>query len=426
MQPADRGVTGGCGSAATRKSPAGSGPSNEHDIPGAEAKVVAFYLPQYHRIAENDAWWGDGFTDWVNVRRARPLINGHDQPRVPTTLGYYDLRDVDVHHAQAELARAHSVSAFCYYAYWFRGRRLLEQPLDLVGSSPELGMPYAICWANETWSRRWDGSEHEVLIAQDHSPAEDAAFVDGIAHHLADPRYLRVGDRPLLLLYRPGLLVDPIRTTDSLRERALQLGLGELFLAMVQSFGHWEPISYGFDAAVEFPPHNLGVDPHAIRYRLPPATGPKVNVTSYEDAMRVCLSRPVPLFAWFRAVMPGWDNTPRKGSGGTVYLGANPVLFRKWIEAVLECTYLFRPPGERLVFVNAWNEWAEGAFLEPDVSEGTERLEAIHQALGAKTGLAEETARLFASGSSGSNLLDVARASWTGYRTPPWGSQSPP
>lgn len=387
----------------------------------ALAQVVAFYLPQYHAIRENSEWWGEGFTDWVNVRRARPLFEGHRQPRAPTALGHYDLLDPAIHHAQATLARTYGVAAFCYYAYWFRGERLLERPLALVAAHPDLAMPYAICWANESWSRRWDGSEHQVLMEQHHSPESDPGFIDDIAHHLIDPRYVRVQGRPLVLIYRPGLLVDPLRTTDALRARAVALGIGDLYLAMVQSFGHWEPLSYGFDAAVEFPPHNLAVAGGAALHtpRALAAGRSRVSTASYLDAARVALSRPVPEFAWYRGVMPDWDNTPRRGSRGTAYEGATPDRFRRWLEAALECTYLFRPPGERLVFVNAWNEWAEGAHLEPDETFGDGNLAAVRAALDSTADLAVETAMMFRANAEAADLLRLARQRWTGR---PWAS----
>jgi lipopolysaccharide biosynthesis protein len=385
-------------------------------MPSSLAQVVAFYLPQYHTIPENDAWWGKDFTDWLNVKRARPLFRGHDQPRMPTSLGYYDLRDVDSHFQQANLARAHGIGAFCYYAYWFGGRRLLEQPLEIVASHPDIAMPYAICWANEPWSRRWDGSESQILMPQEHSPDRDAAFIEDIAIHLADPRYLRVHGRPLLLLYRAELLVEPLRTTDMLRERAMSLGLSDPFLVMVQSFGSWDPIEYGFDAAVEFPPHphNLGLDPSSGRRAAPAQHSATTAVWApeMEDVIGGYLARPAPEFPWFRTVMPDWDNTPRRGHRGIVYHGATPELFQAWLESVLRFTYLFRPPGERLVFINAWNEWAEGAYLEPDASNGDANLRSVRNALDATAAFADDTACLLASGPRAGGLLADARQAW--------------
>jgi lipopolysaccharide biosynthesis protein len=380
--------------------------------PDPSARIIAFYLPQYHPIPENDQWWGKGFTDWTNVRRARPQFDGHDQPRVPTTLGYYDLRGAEPHFAQAALARANGIAGFCYYAYWFGGRRLLEQPLAVVAANPDLAMPYAICWANEPWSRRWDGSEDDVLVEQRHAPERDAAFIDEIGAHLADARYLRIDGRPLLLVYRAGLLVDPLRTTDLLRERAVQLGLGELYLAMVQSFDHWDPIGYGFDAAVEFPPHGPRVHWPPRVPAVAPYPGFHGSLRDYETVISDALSRPLPVHTWFRGVMPGWDNTARRGSRAIVYAGSSPALFRRWLEEVLRFTYLFRRPSERLVFINAWNEWAEGAYLEPDESHGSSYLQAVGAALRSTHGYATEAARILEVGATTQGLLDEARRTW--------------
>lgn len=386
----------------------------------AAAKIVAFYLPQYHRVQENDEWWGQGFTDWTNVRKAKPLFHGHNQPRIPADLGYYDLADPDIHFRQAELAKSHRVSAFCYYVYWFSGRRILERPLDLVRSHEDLEMPYLLCWANEPWSRRWDGSEEQVLIEQTHSASHDAQFIEDVAEHLAGPRYVRIQNRPVLLVYRAGLLDEPLKTTDAMRERALRIGLGEIYLGMVQSFGHWDPISYGFDGAIEFPPHNLSIDAVAATLRQETSLNAgSISGPSYDDVIRVSLSRPVPSFDWFRGVMPDWDNTSRRGMRGTVYVGSTPSKFQGWVEAALESTYLFHPPGERLIFVNAWNEWAEAAYLEPDEAHGDAYLQSIQHALERTDELAIETARLLSdSNSPNVSTIALARAQWTADR--PW------
>jgi len=372
------------------------------------AWVVAFYLPQFHPIPENDGWWGPGFTEWTNVRSGTPQFDGHHQPRVPGALGYYDLRDPDTHIAQANLAHENGVRAFCYYAYYFGGRRLLEQPLNVVTERTDLAMPYAICWANESWSRRWDGSDHEVLVQQTHSPETDAGFIDAIANHLGDSRYLRVHGRPVIVLYRAGILTDPLRATDALRERATKLGLGEPYLAMVQSFGHSDPTSYGFDAAIEFPPHPFDY-PAVLRPTYPGFRG---RVLSYPGAVRLSLSRPAPAFPWFRGVMPDWDNSARRGSTGLVFVGSTPELFGDWVRDALRFTYLHRPLGERLLFVNAWNEWGEGAYLEPDGRHGDAYLRALRQALMSTGSYATESARLFGPSGETSELLRDARAGW--------------
>ena len=380
--------------------------------PDPIARVIAFYLPQFHAIPENDQWWGTGFTEWNNVRRARPWFDGHDQPKVPLDVGYYDLRSAAPHFVQAELARTHGIGGFCYYAYWFGGRRLLEEPLDVILSHPDLGMPYAICWANEPWTRRWDGSEDQVLMAQKHSPDSDFRLIDDLEAHLADPRYIRIDGRPLLLIYRAGLLVDPLRTTDLLRERAVKLGLGDLYLGMVQSFDHWDPIGYGFDAAVEFPPHG-----HQGRSASRPADvsmyeGFSGELREYLAVAETAMSHPIPAHAWFRGVMPAWDNTPRRGARATIYIGGSPVVFGEWLKQTLRFTYLFGRPSERIVFVNAWNEWGEGAVLEPDSTHGDAYLRAVSSAVEATRAYAMETAQIMSDGVRRGGLLDQARREW--------------
>jgi lipopolysaccharide biosynthesis protein len=221
----------------------------------APPKLIAFYLPQFHPIPENDAWWGRGFTEWHNVTRARPTFRGHVQPRLPTELGFYDLRLGEVQEAQAALAREHGIHAFCYYYYWFGGRRLLQGPLDRVLASGRPDFPFCICWANENWTRRWDGLDSEVLVAQEHSPENEDRFLHDVLPILRDPRYVRVAGRPVLLVYRVNMLPEAERTAARWRRIAEAEGVGGLELWAVQSFGIEDPRPFGFDAAVEFPPH---------------------------------------------------------------------------------------------------------------------------------------------------------------------------
>jgi lipopolysaccharide biosynthesis protein len=348
----------------------------------SDVKPIAFYLPQFHPIPENDTWWGAGFTDWTNVRRARPNFVGHQQPRVPTDLGYYDLRAPATRAAQATLARAHGIHGFCYYYYWFGGRRLLQQPLDAVLASGEPDFPFCVCWANENWSRRWDGGNDELLIAQTYSAENDRRFIAELVPLLADRRYIRVGDRPLLLVYRASLLPDPQRTAATLRSGARAAGLADPYLCFIQHPGSPDPHAYGFDAAVEFPPHGLHVRTltDAVEKTNPAFAG---EVWDYVSAAQGALGR-APSPHTFRGVMVGWDNTPRLQNNGQIFVNSHPENYRRWLAAVVDETRRTRAPDERFVFINAWNEWGEGCYLEPDAQFGHGYLQATLQALTGK------------------------------------------
>lgn len=333
-------------------------------------RVVAFYLPQFHPIPENDLWWGPGFTEWTNVTRALPQFDGHYQPRLPADLGFYDLRSSGVLHQQAELAKKHGVYGFCFHYYWFSGRKILESPLQTLLSHPEINLPFCLNWANENWTRTWDGMEAEILLAQTYEPGFEEAFISAIEPALRDPRYIRISGRPLLMVYRPRLLPNAGETVRRWRTLFAERGLGEPFLAMVQ-FGRsgqadWDPRLYGFDAAVEFPPHKVG--------RIRPTSIPmarfdlefKGGIRSYEEMVRfACMQDPQP-YRIFRGVCPGFDNTPRRPNAGTVFIGSTPQLYGKWLRHACEEAQHEPEPDARLVFVNAWNEWGEGAYLEPD------------------------------------------------------------
>jgi Glycosyltransferase WbsX len=358
----------------------------------ARARVVAFYLPQFHPIPENDEWWGRGFTEWRNVIRGRPLFPGHYQPHVPADLGFYDLRVPEVRAAQAELAREAGFSAFCYYHYWFDGRRLLERPFEDVLASGEPDFPFCLCWANERWTRTWDGTSDDLLVDQSYSEADDLAHIRWLARAFEDERYVRVDGKPLFLVYRARSLPDPRATTERWRTEAERLGVGELFLARVESFPdeHDDPTEIGFDAAVEFQPDGINLPPplkrgqwwdRARRLGLSERVFIERDVFLYEDLVDTALAKPRPPYRRFPGVTPMWDNSPRRPlDGGWVFTGSTPQLYARWLEEVVRRTVADDGAGS-LVFVNAWNEWAEGNHLEPCERWGHGYLEATRRAL---------------------------------------------
>ncbi|MCB1826135.1 MAG: glycoside hydrolase family 99-like domain-containing protein [Candidatus Competibacteraceae bacterium] len=356
-------------------------PSKDLPTPTTDlTRLIAFYLPQYHPIPENDRWWGKGFTEWTNVTKAVPNFTGHNQPRLPTDLGFYDLRVPEVRDEQATLARQYGIHGFCYYHYWFAGKRLLNRPLDEVVQSGHPDFPFCICWANENWSRRWDGLHSEILIAQQHSDADDLNFIQSLEPALRDRRYIRINDRPLLLVYRIGLLPDPGRTAGIWRRYCQEAGLGDPYLAAVQSFGATEdPRDFNFDAAVEFPPHALAVLTEKPRRMLNPNF--KGMFYDYTATAEVFMNRPAVPYPMFRTAMPSWDNTPRRQDTGEIFLNATPEVYERWLRQLVALSRQHHPEPERLVFINAWNEWAEGNYLEPDRTFGHRYLEATRNAL---------------------------------------------
>lgn len=344
-------------------------------------RAIAFYLPQFHPIPENDKWWGKGFTEWTNVRPAKPQFEGHYQPHVPDDfLGYYDLRDTDVMHKQIELAKQYGIEGFCFYTYWFSGHRLLETPVDNYLNDPSLDLPFCLCWANENWSRRWDGLDSELLMEQHYSAKDDINFINNIAKYLCDPRYIRIDGKPLLLVYRPNLFPDMRATAQRWRTWCLKNGIGEIYLTYPQSFECVDPAEYGFDAACEFPPNNTA--PANITNAITPLEA-DFEGTIYDWRSLVERSKHYkrPEYKLFRGVNPSWDNTARRKNKGTILLHSSPCGYQEWLyNAIIDTRQRFSNPDERLIFINAWNEWAEGAHLEPDQRYGYAWLEATRMA----------------------------------------------
>lgn len=342
-------------------------------------RCIAFYLPQFHAIPENDKWWGRGFTDWTKVTTAQPNFIGHYQPRVPADLGYYDLNVQEVLEKQAALARRYGIEGFCFYYYWFGGKRLLEIPIERMLKEGCPDIPFCLCWANENWTRRWDGKDDDILIGQAHSESDDYAVIKDLMRYFRDKRYIRIDGRPLILVYRVPQFPDFATTSQRWREACRSEGMGEIYIAMVESFDFMgreaHPNEFGCDAAVEFPPTGMA--------EMRPPKGEVINpnfqgqVADYRDLSVWYATREMPAYKRFRGVMPGWDNTARQQNIGFCFEYSTPGAFQAWVEEVVRQTRQQFYGDEQIIFINAWNEWAEGAYLEPDNRFGHTYLEAI-------------------------------------------------
>ena len=364
----------------------------EEHTPGAcriadsPVRLIAFYLPQYHPIPQNDLWWGKGFTEWTNVTKALPRFVGHYQPHLPGELGFYDLRLPDTLRRQAELAQHYGVAGFCFHYYWFNGQRVLETPLNNLLAHPDINLPFCINWANEPWTRTWDGGEKNMLLEQGHSDKDDIAFALALEPLIRDPRYIRIRDRPLIMLYRPALLPDAAATLQRWRAHFTASGLGEPFFVMVQCFGDNDPRRYGFDAAAEFPPHKSGFGaPNLISSSRRFAYDYEGRVLSYDHMARTAMQVDKTDFLLFRGVCPSWDNEARRPNRAISFVNSTPGKYGEWLAWACRKVLQSNAPEERIVFINAWNEWAEGTHLEPDRHFGYAYLKATANALATLT-----------------------------------------
>ena len=355
--------------------------------------VLAFFLPQFHAIPENDLWWGQGFTEWTNVRKARPLFPGHRQPRTPQNENYYNLLDPATREWQAALAREHGLSGFCYYHYWFAGRQLLETPINSIIASGTPDFPFCLAWANEPWTRAWDGSERDVLMPQDYGDEVDwHRHFDYLDKAFSDPRYIRLDGRPVLLIYRTPSIKACGPMLALWRRLAIERGHPGLHVVSMRTIYEDDTRLDLFDATMNFEPNRTF---NALR-GLPRLREVFVNrlhrTLLYRFGRRWWIARSRNAGAIWRHILqqdvdarcyPGafvdWDNTPRKGAEGWVLRNASPSLFRKNFERLFEKA---RRAGAPFIFVNAWNEWAEGTYLEPDAEYETQYLEAIKAVVG--------------------------------------------
>lgn len=346
------------------------------------AKLLAYYLPQFHAVPENDAWWGLGFTEWRNIVRGQPRFRGHQQPRVPEQLGFYDLSDGEAMKKQVDLARAAGVHGFCFYYYNFNGRRILEKPVENFLKDESIAFPFCLLWANENWTRTWDGFDRSVLLQQSYREEDDPAFLADIARHFKDARYIRVDGRPLFFIYRPGQIPHARERIKAWRAHWESAHGERPLIFMAQGFDDIDPRVYELDGAIEFPPHKICKNMQPLNPGLdlfdPGFSG---HVVSYAETVERALREPAPEFPLIKTASPSWDNECRRPGRGMTLHGATPARYERWLRELVAFADAHPVHGERFVAVNAWNEWAEAAYLEPDAYHGAAYLNATARAL---------------------------------------------
>jgi lipopolysaccharide biosynthesis protein len=335
-------------------------------------RPIAIYLPQYHTINENDEWWGKGFTEWTNVKKAQPLFEGHYQPHIPDeSLGYYNLSDKEVLVKQAKMASEYGIYGFAFYHYWFNGKRLLNTPIDNMLATGKPDFPFCMIWANENWTKTWDGQEKDILIKQDYSFEDDRQHIEFLCKNIfSDKRYIRIRNKPIFIVYRTELFPDINKTTTIWQKIARQYGFEGLYLIRVESFeGNINPQNIGFDAAMEFAPDwsccNQSTEHNQYDCSDYPTSVFNMLLKSYN-------------YKVFRTVFPAWDNSPRKRNYARIFTNSTADVFRYYLQRIIEFTHYYNA-GEKILFINAWNEWGEGCHVEPDKKNGFKYLKIIRE-----------------------------------------------
>lgn len=345
-----------------------------------DLKIIAFYLPQYYPFEQNSEWWGAGFTEWTNAAQARPLFPGHYQPHIPADLGFYDLRLAETKYEQVALAKEYGVHGFCYHYYWFSGQRIMDRPLDEMLADPKVDMPFCLCWANEQWNKRWNGLEDEILMDQKYLPDDDVNFIDSVMPFFMDQRYITVHDDPLLILYRPELFPNLAKTISIWQERVRANGFNDIYLVSALTGGEVDYEKFGMRGGVEFPPHGLFTGPENKKIvrnaDISFFTEYHGGVVDFKDVANIFMEKEYPQKNIFKTVYPCWDNTARMRDRGLVTLNGTPDNYEFWLKRAAAYTVATHPGESQFLFVNAWNEWAEGCHLEPCRRYGHGFLEA--------------------------------------------------
>lgn len=345
------------------------------------AKLIAYYLPQFHRIEENDTWWGRGFTEWTSLARGAPRFAGHYQPRIPRDFGHYSLDNPDAIRQQAEYAVKSGIHGFCFYHYWFNGRTVLQKPLELFLANRDIRISFCAMWANHDWTRMWHGEGNVKLLSHDYDTLDDADLVDHFSRMFTDDRYIEIGGRPLLFVYSPATIPDAPARIETWRRLFFDRHNRRPLLFMAQ-MGSLDPREYGLDGAIEFPPHKFDRT-GLLKYDALSIFDRRFDgkVASYDKLVEQFASEPQPPFPLIKTVCPGWDNDPRYPGRGFVFHGSTPGKYEDWLCRCIDRAREAPVFGEPFVAVNAWNEWAEGAYLEPDIHYGAAYLNATARAL---------------------------------------------
>lgn len=354
-------------------------------------KPIAIYLPQFHPIPENDHWWGKGFTEWTNVTKAQPRFEGHYQPHLPADLGFYDLRLEETRLAQEAMAKEYGIYGFCYYHYWFNGKRMLHEPLDRKLKNPQEDLPFMMCWANENWTRTWDGLDKEVLLYQEYGLEDDAAHIQHLITYFKEDRYIKVDGKPMFIIYRPNLFPDIQKTIAIWRAAVQEAGFPDLYIGFAQNGeNQFNPKSRSFDFAFEFQPNSINC-PAGIPYprtflekatcRIKKKLKIKVKDLNYfvdyssfaANKIEVGYKNDV-----YPGITPMWDNTARRKENNFILNDSTPEKYKMWLNYIKE-NYPWDCVPENFLFINAWNEWAEGNHLEPCQKWGTKYLEVTKE-----------------------------------------------
>lgn len=358
-------------------------PYEQHMDFTPQMHLAAYYLTQYHPNIQNDTWWGKGTTEWNNVNQAVPQFVGHYQPRKPGELGYYDLRLKENMMRQIELAKNYGISEFCFYYYWFDGERLLERPLDMFLKNRDLDIEFSYCWANENWTKRFSGTDTGALMKITKSVESYSMFIDAVLDDMLDPRYHRINGKPILSVYRPSSIPNPVEVLKTWRRKAKEkLGVDLYLIAVMEASNKNDWIAVGFDALTEFQPRSVEHNCKEISKDVKPIRKDfSGKVYDYEDLVknkRYCSNFNKKCYP---AIMPMWDNTARRNHRGTIFHGATPNLYKQWLNAVINNVYTNHKLDEKRIFINAWNEWGEGAYMEPDYGYGYAYLQATYDAM---------------------------------------------